>query len=98
MLTGPLQQTEADEPGSIQYNYQVWRQQRNEQISVETQSQAAVADSCKWDRPVATIQAQGHPLTMCFHSYDQHLVIANETDMIRLAAIFAYQGFELTSI
>ena len=40
---GVPQQAEPDEPGSVQYNYQVWRQQRNEQISIETQSQAAVA-------------------------------------------------------
>jgi regulator-associated protein of mTOR len=38
-----LQQTEADEPGSVQYNYQVWRQQRNEQVITETQKQAIVA-------------------------------------------------------
>lgn len=96
-----LQQAEPDEPGSIQYNYQVWRQQRNEQINVETQSQAVVAGTCalypepnpradaertedrRWDRPVATFQTSGYPLTMAFHSYDQHLVVANESDMIR---------------
>jgi hypothetical protein len=38
-----LQQTEADEPGSVQYNYQVWRQQRNEQVISETQLQAIAA-------------------------------------------------------
>lgn len=96
-----LQQAEPDEPGSVQYNYQVWRQQRNEHINIETQSQADIAgwqrfqtrnknmanilwvDERKWDKPVATIQVTGHPLTMAFHSYDKHLVVANETDMIR---------------
>lgn len=38
-----LQQAEPDEPGSVQYNYQVWRQQRNEHINIETQSQADIA-------------------------------------------------------
>ena len=38
-----LQQAEADEPGSIQYNYQVWRQQRNEQIVAEIETQSEVA-------------------------------------------------------
>lgn len=37
----------------------------------------------RWDRPVATFQTTGFPLTMAFHSYDQHLVVANEPDMIR---------------
>jgi len=27
----------------VQYNYQVWRQQRNEQVISETQSQAIIA-------------------------------------------------------
>ncbi|KAG5654155.1 hypothetical protein H0H81_006867 [Sphagnurus paluster] len=77
-----MRQAEPDEPGSVQYNYQVWRQQRNEQICVETQRQASLAEDRPWDRPVTTLQVAGHPLTMAFHSYDQHLVVANETDMI----------------
>ena len=35
-----VQQAENDEPGSVQYNYQVWRQQRNERVLAETRSQA----------------------------------------------------------
>ncbi|EGO19096.1 hypothetical protein SERLADRAFT_454001 [Serpula lacrymans var. lacrymans S7.9] len=77
-----MRQTEADEPGSIQYNYQVWRQQRNEKVTMETHSQTTVAESSRWDRAVASIQISGQPLSMAFHSYDPHLVIANETDMI----------------
>ncbi|KAG5644146.1 hypothetical protein DXG03_009040 [Asterophora parasitica] len=77
-----MRQAEPDEPGSVQYNYQVWRQQKNEQIYVETQRQSSIAEGRRWDRPVATLQVAGHPLTMAFHSYDQHLVVANETDMI----------------
>lgn len=38
-----LQQQEADEPGSIQYNYQMWRTDRNEQIQSEVETQAEVA-------------------------------------------------------
>ncbi|KAF9011295.1 hypothetical protein BDQ17DRAFT_1387682 [Cyathus striatus] len=77
-----MRQAEVDEPGSIQYNYQVWRQQRNEKIIQETLSQSAAAETSRWDRPVATLQITGHPLTMAFHSYDPHLVVANESDMI----------------
>ncbi|KAG6857290.1 hypothetical protein H0H87_006483 [Tephrocybe sp. NHM501043] len=77
-----MRQAEPDEPGSVAYNYQVWRQQRNEQIQSETLRHSATAEDRRWDRPVATLQANGHPLTMAFHSYDQHLVVANETDMI----------------
>uniref|UniRef100_D8PM15 Raptor N-terminal CASPase-like domain-containing protein n=1 Tax=Schizophyllum commune (strain H4-8 / FGSC 9210) TaxID=578458 RepID=D8PM15_SCHCM len=74
--------SEADEPGSIEYNYQVWRQQRNEIVNVETEHQAPIADSCRWDRSVATIQTASYPLTIAFHSYDQHVVIANDKDTI----------------
>ncbi|TFK65446.1 hypothetical protein BDN72DRAFT_196251 [Pluteus cervinus] len=77
-----MRQTEIDEPGSIQYNYQVWRQQRNEQIVTETQKQAVIAETCTWNRPVTTIHGSGHALTMVFHAYDQQLVTANEGDMI----------------
>lgn len=37
----------------------------------------------RWDRNVATIQAPANPLTMVFHSYDRHLVIGNESDIVR---------------
>lgn len=77
-----MRQTESDEPGSIQYIYQVWRQQRNERICEQTNTQAHAAEKGRWDKTVATFQVQGYPLTMAFHSYDQHLVIANESDMI----------------
>ncbi|TFY81020.1 hypothetical protein EWM64_g2987 [Hericium alpestre] len=38
-----MRQAEADEPGSVEYNYQAWRQQRNERVLSETQAQAEVA-------------------------------------------------------
>ena len=34
------QQPEPDEPGSVEYNYQVWRQSRNEQVILDTSAQA----------------------------------------------------------
>ncbi|KAF8167286.1 hypothetical protein B0H34DRAFT_792028 [Crassisporium funariophilum] len=77
-----MRQTEADEPGSVQYNYQVWRQKRNDEIIKSTQTQAPIAEISRWDRPVATLAVPGHPLTMAFHSFDRQLIIANETDMI----------------
>uniref|UniRef100_A0A0W0FX59 C2H2-type domain-containing protein n=1 Tax=Moniliophthora roreri TaxID=221103 RepID=A0A0W0FX59_MONRR len=77
-----MRQTEADEPGSVQYNYQVWRQQRNEQVDVETRSQADVASFRPWDRPVATLHGSPNPLVMTFHSYDKHLFVANDSDVV----------------
>ncbi|KAL0951936.1 hypothetical protein HGRIS_008588 [Hohenbuehelia grisea] len=77
-----MRQTEADEPGSVQYNYQVWRQQRNEQVIEETSGQVEAAETSRWDRSVATLQNQGVPLSMAFHAFDKHLVVANEADMV----------------
>ncbi|KAF8218111.1 hypothetical protein K438DRAFT_1952951 [Mycena galopus ATCC 62051] len=73
-----MKQAEADELGSIQFNYQLWRQQRNGTVIDETQRRSQIAELRPWDRPVATLQVSGHPLTMVFPSFDKHLFIAND--------------------
>ncbi|TDL29563.1 hypothetical protein BD410DRAFT_780006 [Rickenella mellea] len=77
-----MRQPESEEPGSVQYNEQMWRRQRNERVVGETQAQAEVASYCPWDRPVATLQHGGYPLKMAFHAYDPYLFVANEANMI----------------
>ncbi|KAF5312958.1 hypothetical protein D9619_002557 [Psilocybe cf. subviscida] len=77
-----MRQMEADEPGSVAYNYQVWRQHRNDEVTRDTEAQAPIAETTRWDRAVTTWNVQGHPLTMKFHSYDKHLIIGNEHDMV----------------
>jgi len=85
---------EADEPGSVAYTYQEWRHQRNEEVTRETVAQSALAENRRWDKPISTFMATGYPLTMRFHMFDSHLLIANETDMIgyvfpcQIASIF----------
>ena len=37
---------------------------------------------CRWEKPVTTISINGLPMSLAFHAYDPHLVIANESDMI----------------
>ena len=87
----------------MQYNYQVWRQQRNEKVIEVTEKHSRdarkflktlSADSshgltflphiarCRWEKPVTTISINGLPMSLAFHAYDPHLVIANESDMI----------------
>ncbi|KAI0321261.1 hypothetical protein OF83DRAFT_1100511 [Amylostereum chailletii] len=77
-----MRQSEADESGSVEYNYQTWRQQRNEKTTAETQAQGEIAEGRPWDKPVTTIHTPGVPLSMAFHSFDPHVVVANETDTI----------------
>ncbi|KAI0348333.1 hypothetical protein BDW22DRAFT_1350515 [Trametopsis cervina] len=77
-----MRQPEPDEPGSVEYNYQVWRQQRNEQVINETSEQADVAENCRWDRPITTLQFSAFPAQLAFHTYDTHLAVTNESDSI----------------
>ncbi|KAI0307654.1 hypothetical protein B0F90DRAFT_1621839 [Multifurca ochricompacta] len=77
-----MRQAEADEPGSLEYNYQAWRQQRNEQVHSETLNQAEIAFGRPWDKSVTTLHTHGVPLSMAFHAYDPHIAIANEADII----------------
>ncbi|KAI0042582.1 hypothetical protein FA95DRAFT_1564189 [Auriscalpium vulgare] len=77
-----MRQAEADEPGSLEYNYQAWRQQRNEQVLAETRAHAEVAEERAWDKPVASFHITGAPLSMAFHAYDPHVVVANESDTV----------------
>ena len=50
---------------------------------------------CRWDKPVNTIQVSGLPVSLAFHAYDPHLVIANESDMITSVPITFHSSFKL---
>lgn len=45
-----MRHPEDEEPGSVQYNEKMWRQQRNEKVTRETQAQADVASAYKHDK------------------------------------------------
>ncbi|KAI0033846.1 hypothetical protein K488DRAFT_77642 [Vararia minispora EC-137] len=77
-----MRQAEADESGSIEYNYQAWRQQRNEKVQSETQAQVEIAEGRPWDKPVTQLHIMGVPLSMAFHSFDPHIVVANEVNVV----------------
>ncbi|KIY50498.1 hypothetical protein FISHEDRAFT_39035, partial [Fistulina hepatica ATCC 64428] len=79
-----MRQAEPDEPGSVQYTYQVWRQDRNERVLAQSLSQVATAKETNWNRTIATIQTTGYPITMAFHSYDQQLVIVDDQDIVSI--------------
>jgi len=42
-------------------------------------------ENSRWDKYVSKLQVPGYPLSMAFHAFDNHLVVANETDMIGYA-------------
>ncbi|KZS92589.1 hypothetical protein SISNIDRAFT_486598 [Sistotremastrum niveocremeum HHB9708] len=77
-----MRQAEKDEPGSVEYNEQMWRRQRNDKVVVETGRHAIVAPNRPWDRQVCTMKAQGPALKMAFHAFDPYLVVANDTNVV----------------
>ncbi|KAJ7124837.1 hypothetical protein C8R43DRAFT_1147222 [Mycena crocata] len=76
-----MRQAEADEPGSIQFNYQMWRQNRNNNALDETGRQSEIAERRRWDRPVTTLHVPGHPLTTAFHAFNKHVFLGNESNV-----------------
>lgn len=37
---------------------------------------------------MVNLQVPGIPLNMAFHSYDQHVFIANDSDVVRFASFY----------
>jgi regulator-associated protein of mTOR len=83
-----VQQSEQDDAGSQEYNYQVWRVERNERVIQQVAAQTGRAGRKRWDKPIKTMQSPGCPLHMAFHAYDSHLVVGNESDTIRSVLYF----------
>ncbi|CAK5280818.1 unnamed protein product [Mycena citricolor] len=79
-----MRQAEADEPGSIQYNYQMWRLSRNDLLIDQTRRHIDVAETSKWNKVVRSLPVSGHPTTIKFHSYDKHLFVADSTDVVSI--------------
>ncbi|KAF2757428.1 hypothetical protein EJ05DRAFT_476686 [Pseudovirgaria hyperparasitica] len=77
-----MKSSEADEPGSVDYNERLWRRNRNDKIIAETQPQKAIAGSNKWDRSKAFFNNVSQPTKMCFHQFENHLVVADNRDTL----------------
>ena len=79
-----MKPSEADEPGSTDYNERLWRRNRNDQIIAKTQPQKEVAGSNRWDKPRAVITNGSQPIKMCFHQFEDHLVVTDDRDGVRI--------------
>lgn len=77
-----MRQPESQEPGSVHYNEQMWRQQRNEKVLQETQAQAEVAHNCKWDRLVSSIDLTKPVSKICFHGFDSLMFTSDDNNSI----------------
>lgn len=79
-----MKPTEADEPGSTDYNGRLWRRNRNDKIIAETQPQKEIAVSNRWDVPRGYFDNLSQPMKMCFHQFEDHLVVTDNRDTVNI--------------
>ncbi|KAF1983882.1 WD repeat-containing protein-like protein mip1 [Aulographum hederae CBS 113979] len=77
-----MKPSEADEPGSTDYNQRLWRRNRNDRIIAKTQPQKEVAGSNKWDKAKAFFNAGMQPMKLCFHQFEEQIVVTDDTHNI----------------
>jgi regulatory associated protein of mTOR len=79
-----MKPTEADEPGSEDYNRRLWRRTRNEKIIMQTQNLKEVAKSRRWDVQAGFFDNGSQPHKICFHQFEDHLLVADDRDTINV--------------
>ena len=77
-----MKSTEADEPGSSQYNRHMWRRQRCERHIAEAMEQVDDAGDVRWSKRVAVLTMPAPVRMFMFHEYDPHLVGVTEQDTL----------------
>jgi regulator-associated protein of mTOR len=77
-----MKPSEADEPGSTDYNERLWRRNRNDRIIAKTQPQKEMAGSNPWDRAKGFFNNGTQPVKMVFHQFEEHLVVTDDRDGI----------------
>ncbi|KDN45901.1 hypothetical protein K437DRAFT_285267 [Tilletiaria anomala UBC 951] len=79
-----MKNAEANEPGSIRYNVQTWKRQRNERIIEEAQAQTDYASHNAWTETVSQLRSSSNPYLMLFHQFEDHFVTATDTDVVNV--------------
>ena len=77
-----MRPSEADEPGSLDYNERLWRRNRNDKIIASTQPLKNAAGSQRWDVPCGYFGIGAAPVKMVFHQFENHLVTSDDRDSI----------------
>lgn len=77
-----MKPNEADEPGSTDYNERLWRRSRNDKIMQKTQPQKDIAGSAPWSKPKGFFDNRTQPVKMCFHQFEDHLVVTDDYDLV----------------
>jgi regulator-associated protein of mTOR len=79
-----MKSSESDEPGSTYYNGRLWRRNRNDKIIAETQPLKDVAVANRWDTPRGYFDNLSQPMKMCFHQFEDHLVVTDNRDTVNV--------------
>lgn len=78
-----MKPSEADEPGSTDYNEKLWRRNRNDRIISSTQPQKSLAGTSQWNRPSGMFNNVGQPVKIVFHQFENHLIATDDRDTVR---------------
>ncbi|EST06727.2 Armadillo-type fold [Kalmanozyma brasiliensis GHG001] len=77
-----MKQAESEEPGSIKYNVQHWKKQRNSRLTEHSLEIADAAAQSAWTEHGGYIRNGAVPHLMLFHQYENHLVTASDQDTV----------------
>lgn len=77
-----MKASEADEPGSTEYNERLWRRARNENMLRETQPLKALAGTHKWNNQLGIVNNGAQPAKMTFHQYEDHLAVSDDGNTV----------------
>lgn len=77
-----MKASEADEPGSTEYNERLWRRARNETMLRETQPLKQIAGSHKWNNQLGILNNGSQPAKMAFHQYEDHLAVSDNGNTV----------------
>lgn len=77
-----MKPSEAEEPGSTEYNERLWRRSRNEAILRETQPQKQYAGSHRWNNQLCIMNNGAQPTKMTFHQFEDHLAVADDGNTV----------------
>ncbi|SLM34846.1 torc1 growth control complex subunit kog1 [Lasallia pustulata] len=77
-----MKPNEPDEPGSDDYNMRLWRRVRNEQTLARTQPLKGIAGNSHWDVAAGFFNNGSQPMKICFHQFEEHLVVTDDRDSI----------------
>jgi regulator-associated protein of mTOR len=79
-----MKPSEADEPGSTEYNERLWRRARNEATLRETQPLKQYAGSHRWNNQLGIINNGAQPAKMTFHQFEDHLAVSDDGNTINV--------------